>query len=90
MRYPPTININVKHNPDTRIPQIGDKVILLEGAYKLLPGDIAAKLARLQYVTVNDVMPLPIGKDGNYEWMYEVYIEETDYPIGFYYTFYKK
>ena len=78
-----------KHNPDRWIPKIGDKVTLKKKAYDGLPGKVAAKLAKLPYCTVKDVNQIPMGKNGNYEWYYEIDIEETGYMIGIYYKKYK-
>ena len=63
-----------------REPKIGDKVILTDNAYDGMPGKEAARLARLPYCTMT---PIPIGEDGDYEYMYEIYVDETEYMIGF-------
>lgn len=71
--------------PD-RIPQPGDKIILLDGFYELMPdGKECAKLARLPYCTVESAMPIAVTNNkGEYEYKYHIYINETGYMVGFY------
>lgn len=73
-----------------REPKIGDKVILTDNAYDGIPGKEVARLARLPYCTIKDWLPIAIGSDGDYEYMYEIYVDETEYLIGFDWVYLKK
>lgn len=66
-------------------PVPGDKVVITD--FDGFPGNEAAKLAKLPYCTVDSVLEIPIGEDGNYHWEYEIYIVESEYLVG---TNYKK
>lgn len=66
-----------KHNPNRWIPKPGDKVVLTEEAFECMSGKEAMKLARLPYCTVEEVGQIPLGENGDYEWYYEIYIEEA-------------
>ena len=71
-----------------RIPKIGDHVLITDWDTLNIPASEAIKLSKLPYLTVNYVMPLPVGEDGNYKIKYLVDVEETDYIIGFNWSFY--
>lgn len=83
--------LDVKDNPATRIPRVGDKVVLNDEFFSNLgDGKEVARVARLPYCTVESVSKIVIGSDGDYEYMYEIYVEETGYMVGFGYDFYKE
>lgn len=68
-----------------KIPEVGDKVVLLDGAYETLSdGKECAKLARLPHCTIEQASPISIGRNGNYRFLYEIYIEESEYMVGLY------
>ena len=72
-------NTNTKIDPNKYVPQIGDKITLTDEFYETMgDGKECAKLARLPYLTVEEVTPLSI--EGIL--CYEVYAEETPYMIG--------
>ncbi len=77
-----SFNIIVKDDPKIKIPKIGDKVIISNSAYKGMSHKEIIKLSKLPYLTVSDVLPIPIGEEGNYTWRYEIYVKESKYLIG--------
>jgi hypothetical protein len=82
-------NISVADDPKVRIPKSGDKVILTDEFYDTLSdGKECAKLARLPYCIVDDFQKIPEGSDGNYRWVYPIYVKETGYMVGTSYKFY--
>lgn len=78
-------NVAAKDFSD-KTPEEGDKVTLLDGAYKFLPGEVAAKIARLEYVTIDNYNKLLLSDDNgeNHYYTYSIYIKETCYLIGLY------
>jgi len=70
-----------------KIPEIGDKVILLDGFYETLSdGKEAAKLARLPHVTITGGLKILLTDDAgeNPYYSYEIYINESKYCVGLY------
>lgn len=76
-RFPETLaklsGIDVEDDPNIYVPKKGDKVVITEFT-GIHPND-AARIARLDYVVVEDVDKHPIGEDGEYHWEYAIYIE---------------
>lgn len=71
--------------PICREPKVNDKVFLLDGFYETLSdGKECAKLARMPYCTVDEYSSVPIGENGDYTYVYEVYVKETGYMVGLY------
>lgn len=76
MKYYAT-SVQVTKDPCTYIPQVGDEFTIED--VSCLEGYRAAKIAailKLPFLTVTDVMPIPIGEDGSYKWQYEVYSDD--------------
>lgn len=70
-----------------RIPQVGDRVTLLEGSFSMLSDGVEAmKLARLSYATVDRISKIMFSdEDGaNYHYTYEIHVKESRYIIGYY------
>lgn len=82
--------VEAREDKNIWIPNIGDKVVLTDDFYETTSdGKECAKLARLEYCTVNYVSPIPIGKDGDYVVHYEIMVEETEYLVGLHYKKYE-
>lgn len=80
--------LDVKHNPNTRIPVPGDKVVLTDEFYETLTDSKEAiRLSKLPYITVSEAYPLTQGSDGVYEYVYPIHSDDTVYMIGTGYKF---
>jgi len=85
------VGLPVTVNPNTRIPKIGDKVVLTDEFFESMSdGKEGARLARLPYVTVESINRIPQGVDGVYEWIYVIDVAETVYMVGDSYKFLEK
>lgn len=71
------------------IPRPGDKITITD--FSSFPGKVAAELARLPYLTVEDVNPITLSDENgeNRYTAYEVYAVETPYLIGLDYKQYE-
>lgn len=72
-----------------RIPISGDKIIITD--YEGFPSNEAVRLAKLPYLTVESVLPIPLtDEDGsNRRTAYEVYVNETGYCVGISWKFHE-
>ena len=75
-----SFNIDVKSDPLIAVPKEGDKVQIID--WRVIPDSFEAhRLSLLPSLTVREVFRVPIGTKGNYKWMYEILVEETEYFI---------
>lgn len=71
------------------IPRPGDKITITN--FDSFPGKVAAQIAKLPYLTVEEVNPITLSDENgeNRYTAYEVYAVETPYLIGLDYEEYK-
>lgn len=73
--------IDIKFNANKRIPKKGDKINLID--YSLIPSNEAIKLSKMPYLEIDDICPVPMGENGNYEWHWSIYIKGCEWMVDY-------
>lgn len=69
-----SFNIDVKDDPNIKEPKHGDKVVITD--WSSFETNEAVKHSKKDFLVVNDVMPMPVGENGDYHWEYHIYVKE--------------